>query len=53
MENLKINILNGTDMNLNLGDISENDHESFNKNIRFVEPHFLDLQTILRKENNG
>jgi hypothetical protein len=53
MSELEKHIINGIEMNLDLGDISENNHESFIKSIRFVEPHLIDLQTILRKENNG
>jgi hypothetical protein len=53
MEELKNHIINGTEIKLKLGDISENDHELFVTNIYFESRHLLDLQTILRKENNG
>jgi hypothetical protein len=53
MNELEYHIINGIDLWLHLGDISENNHEPFMKNIRFVETHLIDLQTILRKENNG
>jgi hypothetical protein len=53
MDELKNHILNGTEINLKLGDISENDHEPFVTNIYFEGSHLLDLQTILRKKNNG
>jgi hypothetical protein len=39
-------------MNLNLGDISENNHEPFEANIYFEKAHLIDLQEIL-KANKG
>jgi hypothetical protein len=53
MNKLECHIINGTDLWLHLGDVSENNHEPFTKNIRFVETHLIDLQIILRKESNG
>lgn len=53
MEELKKHMLNETKLELELGDQTREQGEKLKKSIRFVNQHLLDLQTILRKENNG
>jgi hypothetical protein len=53
MAELKDHIINGPEINLDLGDISENNHEPFVTNIYFEKAHLIDLQEILKDDNGG
>jgi hypothetical protein len=53
MAELKDHIINETEMSLNLGGVSENNHEPFVVNIYFEKAHLLDVQEILKADKGG
>jgi rubrerythrin len=53
MKKIKERILNKTELELELGDKTRDDGKQFKKSIRFANKHLIDLQTILRQEQDG